>query len=391
MGPVPMIYLDHAATTPLSPEVRAAIEPFLGESFGNPSSRHPLGVEAARAIERAREQIAFALGALDPERIYFTAGGTEANNLGVLGAARTRKRKGRHLLLGPTEHPSVRAAVQALESSGFEKEMLALRPGGALDLERAKQSLRNDTVLVAQMAVNNEFGSRYPIEELSELVRRNAPNAHLHVDAVQAIGKIPLSLLELNPDSLALSGHKLHGLKGAGALVLREEVRLTPLVFGGGQEGDVRPGTENVVGIVALGAAVESAVRVVEGTHGRLGDLRKKLAAELSALPGCELLAPDGGGPGGLSPAIAAVRMPGPPAEVWMHHLEQLGVYTSVGSACQSRTKRVSPGLSALGLDERSGRQVLRFSFSTTTSADEIRGAGAALFRVAGELRVRVS
>ena len=382
-----MIYLDNAATTPLDPEVRAAIEPFLGASFGNPSSRHPLGVAAARAVEEAREAIAQALGIAEPERVVFTSGGTEANNLGVLGGARARRRAGKHVLVGPTEHPSVRASVAALAAAGHDTEAMQLSRGGGLDLERAAASLREDTCLVAQMAVNNEFGSRYPVEELAALVRARAPRAHLHVDLVQAVGKVPFSLAELEADSVSISAHKLHGLKGAGALVLKEGARVEPLCHGGGQERDVRPGTENVVGIVALGAAVAGAARATKQTFEHLTGLREILAAGLTGLPGAELVAADGGGRNAFSPAIAALRLPGPPADVWMHHLERKGVYTSVGSACNARSKHVSPGLLALGLDDRSARQVLRLSFAKTTTGDDVREACALVLEVAEELR----
>lgn len=381
-----MIYLDNAATTPLSPEVREAIEPFLGGSFGNPSSRHPLGVEAARAIERARERIALALGAPDPDGVIFTSGGTEANNLAVLGAARARKRHGRHVLVGATEHSSVRMPVQTLAQEGYTSETLRLAPGGALDLQDAARVLRPDTCLVAHMAVNNEFGSRYPVEELSELVRGHSPHAHLHVDLIQALGKVPVSFAELGADSVSISAHKLHGLKGTGALVMHPDTRLAPLVFGGGQERDVRPGTENVLGIVALGAAVEQAARKLETSHAHMRALQRLLAEEIASLEGCKLLEAHGGGREEFSPAISALLLPGPPAEVWMHHLEEQGVYTSVGSACNTRSKKAPPGLLALGLDEQSARQVLRLSFAGTTSEDELRQAVAALRRVGQEL-----
>jgi len=386
-----VIYLDNAATTPLSPEVREAIEPFLGGSFGNPSSRHPLGIEAARAVERARERIALVLGAPDPDGVVFTSGGTEANNLGVLGAARARRRHGKHVLVGAAEHPSVRMPVQTLGQEGYTCETLRLAPGGALDLQDAARALRPDTCLVTHMAVNNEFGSRYPIEELSALVRGHSPHAHVHVDLIQALGKVPVSFAELGADSISISAHKLHGLKGTGALVMHPDTRLAPLVFGGGQERDVRPGTENVIGIVALGAAVEQAVRKLETSHAHMHALQRLLAGEIANLEGYELLEARGGGRDGFSPAIAALLLPGPPAEVWMHHLEEKGVYTSVGSACNARSKEASPGLFALGLDERSARQVLRLSFAGTTSEDEVRDAVAALRRVGQELGVAAS
>ncbi len=268
-----VVYLDHAATTPLAPEVREAMLPWLGASFGNPSSRHPMGLHAAAALEEARASVAQATGGRTAN-VLFTSGGTEANNLAVLGLARARRRRGRHVLVGPTEHPSVRDAALALVDEGFEVETMLLGPGGELDLEDLVARLRDETVLVLQMLVNNEFGSIYPIARVARLVRANAPNAVLHVDAVQGLGKLELSIGELGAHSLAISAHKLHGPKGAGALVLTEGVQPRPLVFGGGQERGLRSGTENVSGIVGLGRSVELASADVRGVHERLTDLR---------------------------------------------------------------------------------------------------------------------
>src|SRR5688572_25294568 len=251
---VPTIYLDHAATTPQDPAVRAAQEPYLGESFGNPSARHAGGVRAAEAMDRARGQLARALGAR-PEGVVFTSGGTEANNLAVLGLARAAGRRG-HALVGPTEHPAVRGPAAALEEEGFEVERLRLTQGGELDLEDAGQRVRPDTVLVAQMLVQNEVGSIYPVARLAKLARARAPCVRVHVDAVQACGKLPCTLDELGADSIAVSAHKLGGPQGSGALVLRQGVEPRPLLIGGGQERGLRSGTQNVAGAVGLGAAI---------------------------------------------------------------------------------------------------------------------------------------
>ena len=369
-----VVYLDHAATTPLAPEVREAMLPWLGASFGNPSSRHPMGLHAAAAVEEARATVAQATGG-STANVLFTSGGTEANNLAVLGLARARRRRGRHVLVGPTEHPSVRDAALALVDEGFEVERLRLGSGGELDLEDLVARLRDDTVLVLQMLVNNEFGSIYPVARVARVVRANAPNAVLHVDAVQVLGKLELSIGELGAHSLAISAHKLHGPKGAGALVLTEGVQPRPLVFGGGQERGLRSGTENVSGIVGLGRAVELASADVRGVHERLEALRELLRRELAAVPGARLLDPGES----RSPAICAVLLPGPPAEVWMHHLETLGVMTSVGSACQARKRDVSPALVALGLDEDQARHVLRISFSRPTTEGDVMRAVSAL------------
>ncbi len=363
------LYLDNAATTPLDPAVREAMLPFLGEGFGNPSSRHRLGVAAGRALELARQRVARACGAR-PEDVLFTSGGTEANNLAVLGLARARARDGRHVLIGATEHPCVRDPALALADEGFEVEALSLDRDAQPDLADLERKLRDDTVLVAHMAVNNEFGSLYPVARLARLVRARAPRALVHTDAVQALGKVEVSLVGLGVHSLAVSAHKVHGPKGSGALVLAEGVRPRPLVFGGGQERGLRSGTENVAGVVGLGLAAERAERERPARHERLCALRAALARGLERVPGARLLL---GERADASPAICAVVLPGPPAEVWMHHLEEQGILTSVGSACHAKRSEVSPALRALGLSEVAARQVLRVSFAGDTEPAAVR------------------
>jgi cysteine desulfurase len=375
------IYLDNAAGTPLAPEVREAMLPFLEERFGNPSSRHPLGVDAAEAVDAARAAVARATGAR-PQAVTFTSGGTEANNLAVLGLARARGSG--HVLVGPTEHPSVRESADALAEEGFDVETLVLDDAGELDLDHLASHLRPDTVVVAQMLVNNEFGTRYPVERVARIVRANAPRAALHVDAVQGLGKMALSIGELGAHSLSISAHKVHGPKGAGALVLAEGVRLRPLFFGGGQEEGVRSGTENVLGVVGLGVAARLAAESVPTAGEELLRLRTLLEAGLARVRGARLLAPGRE----RSPAICAVLLPGPPAEVWMHHLEERGVYTSIGSACQAKKRDLSAGLVALGLDQDSARQVLRISFARTTTRAEVEAALDALVDVERALGV---
>lgn len=381
MSPRSPIYLDNAATTPLLGEVRAAMAPYLAQEFGNPSARYPLGVEAAAAIDLARQRVARAAGGR-LEDVVFTSGGTEANNLAVLGLARARRRHGRHLLIGATEHPSVREAARALCDEGFEVEELRLDRDGELDFEHLAASLRADTVLVAQMLVSNEFGTVYPVARLARLVRANAPRAVLHVDAIQALGKLPLSLGELGAHSLSISAHKIHGPKGIGALVLSEGVRPRPLLYGGGQEHGLRSGTENVAGIVGLGRAAELAAKDLATTAGHMEALREVLAAEVGRTSVARVLAPGAT----RSPAITSLLLTGPPAEVWMHHLETRGVMTSVGSACQAKKRDTSPSLRALGLNEEQSRHVLRISFSRETSEEEVRAAVRALAEVEREL-----
>jgi len=380
-SPMSTLYLDNAATTPLSDEVRAAMAPFHEQEFGNPSARYPLGVEASEAIELARTRVARAVGGR-PEDVVFTSGGTEANNLAVLGLARARRRHGRHVLVGPTEHPSVRESARALEQEGFEVGFLRLDEQGELDLDHLAGTVRNETVVVAQMLVNNEFGTAYPVARVGRLVRANAPQAVLHVDAIQGLGKLHVSIGELGAHSLSISAHKIHGPKGAGALVLSEGVRPRPLLYGGAQERGLRSGTENVAGIVGLGRAAELAAERVDETARHMRSLREILTAELARTGLATVLEPGAT----RSPAIVSLLLPGPPAEVWMHHLETRGVMTSVGSACQAKSRDVSPALRALGLNEEQARRVLRLSFSSSTQANEVRAAAQALAQVEREL-----
>lgn len=376
-----LLYLDHAATTPVDPAVRVAMLPWLEDEFGNPSSRHRLGVRAAEAIENARRAVARSLGA-PRERVLFTSGGTEANNLAVLGHARARAKHGKHVLVGPTEHPCVRAPAHALREEGFEVETMRLTAHGALDLDDAAARLRPDTVVVAQMLVQNEVGSIYPVRELARLVRSRSPHAAVHVDAVQAFGKVDFAFVELGVDSLAIAAHKIHGPKGTGALVLRQGGDVRPLVFGGNQEEGLRSGTENVAGIAGLGVAATRARETVAETMRSTAAVRAVFVEALRAIEGARVLEP--GAPNQpLASAILAVILPGVPSEVRMHHLEARGVIVSAGSACQAKKSALSPSLAALGLSEDDARCMLRFSFSRATSVDDARRALAALDEVA--------
>jgi cysteine desulfurase len=289
------------------------------------------------------------------------------------------------VLVGPTEHPSVREAALALRLEGFEVEFLTLDASGGLAVESVARLARPDTVLVAQMLVQNEVGTIYPVREVARALRRVAPRAHLHMDAVQALGKLELSLHELGADSLTISAHKAAGPMGAGALLVREDARLVPLVHGGKQERGWRSGTENVAGIVGLGAAVESAENGREEACVRMRAIRAAFVEEVSRAEGVRVLSPGTERTPG-SPAIVALLVPGAPAEVWLHHLEARGVYASTGSACQSKKKEQSPTYAALGLSIEAARAVLRFSFDSRTAVDDARAAAGMLAEIAHTL-----
>ena len=309
---MPPIYLDNAATTPIDPAVREAMTPWLGDHFHNPSSRYPQGVRAAEAIDRARIQVAQAVGARSRD-VTFTAGGTEANNLAVFGLARARARRrgptrGR-VIVGPTEHPSVARAAAALEPEGFEVLTTPLDGDGRLDLTALEGALTEDTVLVCQMFVNNEFGSIYPVREVARRVRALAPHAAVHVDAVQALGKLELSIEDLGVDSLAVSAHKVHAPKGVGSLATAAGVTFEPLIHGGGQEGGRRSGTENVAGIVGWGEAARLAEENRESSVAHYDTLRAAFAQGLEAVEGVRLI--ETGGGDAQSAAVCSVFFPG--------------------------------------------------------------------------------
>lgn len=375
------IYLDHAATTPLDARVAEAMRPSQEEQFGNPSSRHLLGVRAAQALAAARRAVAQAL-LVDPKGVVFTSGGTEALNLGLLGIARAARAKGRRVVIGPTEHACVRGAAAALAREGFEVVQIALDAKGDLDLEDAQRKLTPDTVVVAQMLANNEFGTLYAVDRLAKLVRTHSPRARVLVDAVQAAGKLDCAPSELGVDAISLSAHKFHGPKGAGALVLASTIALEPLVHGGGQEHGLRSGTENVAACVGLAKALELAERERGVAHERWRHLRERLTTSLERLAGVRLLEPGSQ----RLPSIIALVWPGAPAEVRLHHLERLDVHVSAGSACQTAKRELSPALLALGLSDDEARSTLRISMGRTTTESDIDRAAAAFEQVAREL-----
>ena len=376
------VYLDHAASSPLRPEARAALLPFLEAEYGNPSSRHPLGVRAAEAIARARESLAQAL-LVEPRQVTFTSGGTEAANLAVLGLARAMRARARHVLVGATEHSCVRACAAELAREGFEVERVPLDARGEVDLAAFAERVRPDTALVTQMLVNNETGVIAPVARMAKLARARAASVRIAVDAVQAFGKLDCALSEVGADALFLSAHKLGGPKGAGALVLAPGVNCAPVLHGGGQEHGLRPGTENVAAIVGFGVAARIAEAQRPEWASRVRELRARLLERLAGLPGARVVE---SASGAQQPGIVALVVPGAPAEVRVHHLAQRGVFVSAGAACQSHARELSPGLRAIGLDDESIRCMLRLSFRESTTPAEIDRAAQALLEVSCEL-----
>ena len=378
-----LIYLDNAASTRPADEVVAAMAEAARAHYANPASAHAAGAAASRALEAARGTVAAALD-VEPEELVFTSGGTEADALGVLGAARAAgATRMRHVVVSALEHPAVMRAAEALVASGATLDIVPPAPDGVVRAEAVAAAIRPDTAVVAVMLVQNEIGTVQPIAEIARLLgpdRRRGP--HLHVDAVQAFGLLRLRPRLLGADSIALSAHKLHGPRGAGALWVRPGARLDPLWVGGGQERGRRGGSENLPAIVGFARAVELARRSREaGGAEEIAKLRDRLeAGALVAVAGARPTVTGAA----RAPHIASLAFPGLAAEPLLHALEARGVLASAGSACASRTAGPSPTLKAIGVDDRTG--VLRFSLSRETTAADVDGAIAALTDAAREV-----
>ncbi len=362
------IYLDNSATTRTFPAVRETMVRTMAEDFGNPSSLHRKGVEAERYVRQAQEQIARSLK-VDPKEILFTSGGTESNNLAILGTAMVASRIGRHLVTSSVEHPSVSEAMKYLEEQGYSVTWLPVDSQGRVSPEAVEAAVTPETILVSIMAVNNEIGTREPVEEMGPRIKARNPRCLFHVDAVQGFGKYRLRPRAAKIDLLSVSAHKIHGPKGIGFLYVRDGVRLHPILFGGGQQHGLRSGTENVPGIAGLGAAVEEIYRDHEARMDRLYACKARLTQGLRKLPDVQVNGPEGreGAPHIVSASFAGVR-----SEVLLHALEEKGIYVSAGSACSSHHPGVSSTLAAIGLDKKWLESTLRFSMSMDTTEEEI-------------------
>jgi cysteine desulfurase len=365
----PEVYLDNGATTRVDERVaQAAMEAML-VAWGNPSSAHKHGVEAARRLQQARERVAAALGGAAGE-VTFTSGGTEANAIVMSSVAARAK----HVVVSGFEHPSVADAARALADRGIEVTTVAPEPSGVVSAEAIAAAVRADTALVACMWVQNEIGTVQPVDAIARAVKARAPRCHVHVDGVQALGKLAIDVGDAAFDSLAISAHKIHGPKGAGALWLKKGARARPLVFGGGQERGLRPGTEGVPGIVALGLACELAAGARVEAARRMEAQRERLwTAIVGALPEARR----NGEAAHAAPHILSVGLPGVPAEPLLHALEAEGVYVSAGSACHAKDKKPSATLRAIGVPDDMG--VIRLSLSRFTTDEEIARAGDAV------------
>ncbi len=379
------IYLDNAATTRVIPEVAEVVRACFAEDFGNPASAHHMGIAAERRVKRARAQVHAALGDPDGQRgqVLFTSGGTESDALAVLGAARARKSRGRTgVVVSAIEHPAVMECAKLLGDEGFELRLVPATPTGVVDPEAVLAAIDEQTAVCAIMLVQNEIGTCLPVADIARRVKQTQPEVHVHCDAVQAFGKMPIAVGALGVDSLALSAHKIHGPKGVGALWLARDARVRPLWSGGGQEQGLRAGTLNVPGIAGFGEAVERGVAGMDVAARRYSGFAESLRAA-AARVGVEWR--EHGRDAPRAPHILSLGFRGIPAEPLLHVLESRGVLVSAGSACSERDRKPSPVLRAIGLPPDFG--TLRFSFGRDTTDDDVKEAARVLVDAASTFR----
>lgn len=357
-------YFDNAATTRVAPEVQDIVKKVMDLDYGNPSSRHRKGAEAEKYIKEAQDIIAGTLKA-EPKEIIFTSGGTESNNMALIGAAFANRRRGNHIISTRIEHASVYNPLLFLEEQGFRITFLNVDRQGHVDLEELKQAICPETILVSVMMVNNEIGAIEPIEEIGKIIKKANPDIVFHVDAIQAYGKLKISVKRCKIDLLSVSGHKIHGPKGTGFLYVRDKVKLRPIIYGGGQQRDFRSGTENVPGIAGLGMAA----KLIYTNHTeKIEKIRQVKDTFLTGVRKLDGVVDNSG----EAPHIASVSFRGiERSEVLLHALEAKGVYCSSGSACSSNHPAISGTLKAIGVEDELLNATLRFSFSVYSSVEE--------------------
>lgn len=361
-------YLDNSATTVCEPGVVEKVVQMMSIAYGNPSAMHNKGVEAENYIKEAKEIIAKTLKVQEKE-LLFTSGGTESNNLAILGCAAANHRMGKHLITTKIEHPSVGNVMKHLEEEGFEVTYLPVDENGIVKLEKLKAALRPDTMLVSVMHVNNEIGAVQPIEEISKIVKANNSATLFHVDAIQGYGKYRIFPKKMGIDLLSVSGHKIHGPKGVGFLYCDAKVKIKPILFGGGQQKDLRSGTENVPGIVGLAEAAKEIYTDFEKKIEYLYEIKAHFVEEVSKIENVKINGLTGKD---SAPHVVSVSFPGVRSEVLLHSLEDKEIYASAGSACASNKPAVSETLKAINAPKEHLDSTLRFSFSVHTTKEEI-------------------
>ena len=360
-------YFDNSATTRVFDCVKDAAVNAMTVDYGNAAARHMKGVEAERLIKEARAEIAKSLKVQEKE-ILFTSGGTESNNTALIGAAFANQRAGKHLITTGVEHASIYNTMEFLREQGFEITYLPVDSYGCISLEELAQAVREDTILVSVMYVNNEIGAVEPVEEISKVIKAKNPKTLFHVDAIQAYGKYVIRPKKQGIDLLSVSGHKIHGPKGVGFLYIDEKAKVRPILFGGGQQKGMRSGTENVPGCAGLGAAVREVYRDHEAKIEKLYQIRERLIAGLKELPGVTINGHEGRE---NAPQIVSASFEGVRSEVLLHALEDRGVYVSSGSACSVNHPGVSGTLKGIGVKKELLDSTIRFSFGLFNEPEE--------------------
>lgn len=377
------IYLDNSATTRVFPEVAALMNRIFQEEYGNPSSMHHKGVEAEKELRKARETLAQILKVKE-KNLIFTSCGTESDNLAIIGAARAAKRRGKHLITTPIEHPAVLETMKYLESEGFEITYLPVDQDGLVSPESVAKAVREDTILVSVMHTNNEIGALEPIAQIGEAIKAKNPQTLFHVDAVQGFGKARIYPKRMHIDLLAASGHKIHGPKGVGLLYVGDNVRIRNIIYGGGQQGGMRSGTENVPGIAGMALAAKLLYEHFDEEQQKLRAMKDTFIQRVSAIEGVHI----NGRTGEDSAAhIISLSVEGIRAEVLLHALEDKGIYVSSGSACASNRPHISETLQAIGTPQAYLDSTIRLSTSVMNSMEDMEGAVQALEELLPMLR----
>lgn len=360
-------YLDNSATTRCSEGAAAMVMKVMREDFGNPSSMHTKGVEAEHYIREAKDFFAKNLK-VDEKEIYFTSGGTESNNLALIGSAMANKRSGNHLITTSVEHASVDNPMKYLEEQGFEVTYLPVDQDGIVSLEALKEALRPETILVSVMYVNNEVGAVQPVDEIAKLVKDYDSKIIFHVDAIQAYGKYRIWPKKEGIDLLSVSGHKIHGPKGTGILYVNSKLKIHPMILGGGQQKGMRSGTENVPGIAGLAEAAKECYENLDEKIDRLYELKERFVKQIEELDDVKVNGRTGRD---SAPHIVSVSFRDVRSEVLLHALEEKGIYVSAGSACSSNKPAVSHTLKSMGVEKDLLGSTIRFSFCFETTEEE--------------------
>jgi len=363
------IYLDNSATTMVRPEVAKLMYEIMTKDYGNPSSMHIKGVQAERYLREAKEIFAGILKVSEKE-IFFTSGGTEGDNMAIIGAALAGRRRGRHIITTVIEHPAVLESCAFLEKNGFEVTYLPVNAAGQVEPDTLKASLRDDTILVSVMYVNNEIGAIEPVSELGRIIKEYNKDILFHVDAVQAFGKFRIHPYKENIDMLTMSSHKIHGPKGVGAIFIKDKTKIQPIALGGGQQKGMRSGTENVPGIAGMAMAAKELYDKFDEDVNRLYELKEYFVREITGIEGATVNGLTGRD---SAPHVVSVSFDGiTKSEVLLHALEDKGVYISSGSACSSNKPSLSSTLKAIGVKNDLLYATLRFSFSVFTTKEEL-------------------